>query len=50
MAKVPPNDRKLAVEIKSSKPQYTPGEGAQVQRRREGRRGASRSAPKSVSA
>ena len=30
MVKVPPNDRKLAVEIKSSKPQYTPGEGAQL--------------------
>ncbi len=29
MVKVPPNDRKLSVEIKSSKPQYTPGEGAQ---------------------
>ena len=29
MVKVPPNDRKLAVEIKSSKPRYTPGEGAQ---------------------
>jgi uncharacterized protein YfaS (alpha-2-macroglobulin family) len=29
MVKVPPNDRKLAVEIRSSKPQYTPGEGAQ---------------------
>ncbi len=29
MVKVPPNDRKLAIEIKSSKPQYTPGEGAQ---------------------
>ena len=29
MVKVPPNDRKLAVEIQSSKPQYTPGEGAQ---------------------
>src|SRR5262249_14088946 len=29
MVKVPPNDRKLAVEIKSSKPQYIPGEGAQ---------------------
>ncbi len=30
MVKVPPNDRKLSVEIKSSKPQYTPGEGAQL--------------------
>ena len=29
MVKVPPADRKLAVEIKSSKPQYIPGEGAQ---------------------
>ncbi|HEY3836322.1 MAG TPA: MG2 domain-containing protein, partial [Bryobacteraceae bacterium] len=29
MLKVPPNERKLQVEIKSSKPQYTPGEGAQ---------------------
>ena len=29
MIKVPPEDRKLAVEIKSSKPQYVPGEGAQ---------------------
>ena len=30
MVKVPPSDRKLSVEIKSSKPQYTPGEGAQL--------------------
>jgi uncharacterized protein YfaS (alpha-2-macroglobulin family) len=30
MLKVPPEDRKLAVEITSSKPQYTPGEGAQL--------------------
>ena len=29
MVKVPPDDRKLSVEIKSSKPQYIPGEGAQ---------------------
>src|SRR5262249_4568180 len=29
MVRVPPNERKLAEEIKSSKPQYIPGEGAQ---------------------
>jgi hypothetical protein len=30
MMKVPPNDRKLSVDIASSKPQYTPGEAAQL--------------------
>ena len=30
MVKVPANDRKLSVEIKSAKPQYVPGEGAQL--------------------